>query len=130
MGIIMMFPFFSDLFGKNKNQFFEVYSFCVTYFSRPTLMGISSMHCTLIKKSILLIIFQANFLSAAMGDNSDERSPLLGPRIASLRQSEVKMFSSRYCVPIGHFHFHNFGHSYLERCQLLRERSRTVKFHG
>ena len=27
-----------------------------------------------------------------MGDNnSDERSPLLGPRIASLRQSEVSM---------------------------------------
>ena len=37
------------------------------------------------------IIIQANFLSAAMGDNSDERSPLLGPRIASLRQSEVSM---------------------------------------
>ena len=34
-------------------------------------------------------LIQANFLSATMGDNSDERSPLLGPRIASLRQSEV-----------------------------------------
>ena len=39
------------------------------------------------KKDTLLI--QANFLSATMGDNSDELSPLLGPRIASLRQSEV-----------------------------------------
>ena len=36
---------------------------------------------------------QANFLSATMGDNSDERSPLLGPRIASLRQAEVLCLS-------------------------------------
>ena len=41
------------------------------------------------------IIIQANFLSAAMGDNSDERSPLLGPRIASLRQSEVSMLQEK-----------------------------------
>ena len=33
---------FSDFFGRNKNEFFEVYPFCITCFGCPTLIKCST----------------------------------------------------------------------------------------